>query len=216
MNLKNRLRGFTLIEVLIVVAVVCVLTALLLSVFFSVHNAARTATCASNLQQINLALRLYVSDYKGFYPDVAGPRPDCEWAARIERYLKPTEVLECPAFEMGEYRSGCPASTFIGNPPIEQNYDGSYDIVSLRNRRPQLHEIYLRRPSSTIIVLDGDGGFVNLGNDATIDEDVLRSNGINEPRHGDGHNVLFADGHVKRLSMKALTRPSLWKTGGPQ
>ncbi len=60
-------RGFTLIEVLIVVATVGLLVALLLPAVNAAREAARRATCYNHLRQIGLALGTYHDSY-GTYP----------------------------------------------------------------------------------------------------------------------------------------------------
>ena len=52
-------RGFTLIEVLVVVSVIGVLVAMLLPAVRSARESARRATCANNLRQIGLAVHSY-------------------------------------------------------------------------------------------------------------------------------------------------------------
>jgi prepilin-type N-terminal cleavage/methylation domain-containing protein/prepilin-type processing-associated H-X9-DG protein len=61
-------RGFTLVELLVVIAVVAVLAAMLLPVLSRARESARRAACQSNLRQIGTAFRLYASDYDGLYP----------------------------------------------------------------------------------------------------------------------------------------------------
>lgn len=68
---KPRLRGFTLVEVLVVVAIVAVLIALLLPAFAKAKYAARLAVCGSNLRQIAVAHNTYAIDEKGWYPNSA-------------------------------------------------------------------------------------------------------------------------------------------------
>lgn len=59
--------GFTLVELLVVIAVIAVLVAILMPVISGVQEKARQARCLANMIQINTALRAYKADY-GHYP----------------------------------------------------------------------------------------------------------------------------------------------------
>ena len=63
---KNR--GFTLIELLVVIAIIAILAAILFPVFARAREAARKATCLSNLKQICLAAIMYAQDYDEVLP----------------------------------------------------------------------------------------------------------------------------------------------------
>lgn len=65
--------GFTLIEMLVVIALVATLAAMLFPVFASARERARQSSCASNLRQIGLAMAQYAPDYDGLYPYGADP-----------------------------------------------------------------------------------------------------------------------------------------------
>lgn len=54
--------GFTLVELLVVIAVVAVLTALLLPAISAVKRKAQRTDCVNNLRQINLGIRMYCDD----------------------------------------------------------------------------------------------------------------------------------------------------------
>lgn len=58
----DRIRGFTLVELLAVVSILSLLAALLFPVFADAKRGAYRASCQSNLHQIGLAFTLYAGD----------------------------------------------------------------------------------------------------------------------------------------------------------
>jgi|GEM_PF-6318281 len=65
-------RAFSLVEVLVVVAIIALLVAILLPTLSTVRESARTTNCLANLRGIGTAMQLYASDtrgnQRGFFP----------------------------------------------------------------------------------------------------------------------------------------------------
>lgn len=61
-------RGFTLVELLVTIAIVAVLAALLLPSLSSAKQAGRKAACLSNLRQTGIAVHMYADEYGGRIP----------------------------------------------------------------------------------------------------------------------------------------------------
>ncbi len=57
-------RGWTLIEILVVIAIIAVLAGLIYAVGAYALERSRQATCVSNLRQIGMALKMYMEDYR--------------------------------------------------------------------------------------------------------------------------------------------------------
>lgn len=60
--------AFTLIELLIVIAIVAVLAGMLMPAIGSVRNAASSAVCASQFRQLGAGVFLYTTDWRGYLP----------------------------------------------------------------------------------------------------------------------------------------------------
>ena len=61
-------QGFTLVELLVVIAVIAILAALLLPVLARAKEKARSTQCANNLRQWGLAYQMYANDNEDFLP----------------------------------------------------------------------------------------------------------------------------------------------------
>ena len=210
-------RGFTLIEIIVVIAIVLVLAAILLPVFTGARETARTATCSNNLKQIGFAIDQYVQDSGGFYPDddVAKKiKSSCAWPVLIFPYLKSAELLQCPSFERGEYLPDCPPSEPIiikDEPSQYENWDGSYDLSAnsdFQNNGFLVSAVRVRNPSSRILSYDGMGSEATLQHEPLPSLETLNQKGYN--RHRDGLNALFFDGHIKWIALDHVYDAKYW------
>lgn len=67
--MKARTRGFTLIELMIVFAILAVLLMLVLPNFVRARSNARLSSCDSNLRNLSAAVSLYANDNDKRFPD---------------------------------------------------------------------------------------------------------------------------------------------------
>ena len=79
-------RAFTLIEILVVIAIMGILAALLFPAFATARGMARRASCVSQLRQIGLGAAMYRSDFGQFAPQISG----------LARYVGDAQVFVCP------------------------------------------------------------------------------------------------------------------------
>lgn len=98
-NISLRNQGFTLVELLTVIAIIAVLGAILFPVFARARDQARKANCQSNLKQLGLALMMYSQDYDERMVPVAvdeGPGGGYHWPQLMSPYLKMRGFVRCP------------------------------------------------------------------------------------------------------------------------
>ncbi len=105
--------GFTLVELLVVLAIIAVLAAILFPVFAQAREKARQTTCLNNQRQLGIAIQLYVQDNDDrlfFYTSLSKPSksrtgvvvrkerdlPSQRWWNLLLGYLKTRPSLVCP------------------------------------------------------------------------------------------------------------------------
>ena len=102
----SRRRGFTLIEILVVIAIVGILIALLLPAVQAAREAARRAHCVNNLKQLGLALHNYESAMRSFPPAMYGNYSDALLDYHGGVMTPSIFVYLLPFFEEGVLREG--------------------------------------------------------------------------------------------------------------
>jgi len=86
----SRRRGFTLIELMVVMAIILILAGLLTPGLMGAREQAKKTNCLNNLKQIYTAMQLYISAENEQYPAAAG------WGGLLyPNYLDDDKVFDC-------------------------------------------------------------------------------------------------------------------------
>jgi prepilin-type N-terminal cleavage/methylation domain-containing protein/prepilin-type processing-associated H-X9-DG protein len=184
---KMKRRGFTLVELLTVLAIAAVLAAILLAVFSRVREKGRRATCQSNLKQMNLALRQYASDHDSF--DVG----QYNWQEALSPYIKNNQIYECPTESREEN------STMTGM-DTDYFYFAAFNVFK-SGKYVGVNEAAHSNVDDSQLLTFADSAFGDPG----YTTKALGSCGsyFVPDRHSGGGNWSFADGHVKWLTPQA-------------
>lgn len=169
-------RGFTLVELLVVLAVVALLAGLATPAVGWALDRTRSTACLSNLREIGLAVRQYAGDHDQQLPDLAAGRnnrsePLPVMDTVLQPYVTDARVFRCPADRGGLYeRTG--TSYFWNYLPVLQE-DGSKNL-----RLPALEFALTGAQDPSRIPL-------------VVDKEAFH--------RGDRSNVLYADGSARPL-----------------
>lgn len=137
-----KITAFTLIELLIVIAIIAILAAILFPVFASAREKARQTACVSDLKQIGLAVAQYEQDSDELPPN-GWQDTGCGWAGQIYAYVKSTKVFICPSDP-----SSMPACSYLYNSNLITGASTSWSGVALSQ---------MTQPSRTIMLCEENG-----------------------------------------------------------
>jgi len=105
-TLRSWLRTFTLIEMLVVIAIIGILAGMLLPALQTAREEAKKANCKSNLHQIHAAIYMYHDDNGGFYPyhspkdgsaEPGGHTATDSLALLYSQYIETVQSFRCPS-----------------------------------------------------------------------------------------------------------------------
>jgi prepilin-type N-terminal cleavage/methylation domain-containing protein/prepilin-type processing-associated H-X9-DG protein len=199
----RRRRAFTLVELLVVVAVLVALAAIVLPVLAHTREVGRRANCLSNLRQLIAAHQMYVQDHDDTLPDWAYPRETggsgfrreyVYWTEFLHPYYRDPRLLDQGFSTEQERRDGSWLADYVlcawgsgGRGTVAAPYwrwpGGS--ATDLQGERPMaLAEV--QRTSETLQFADGL---------TTRFSSSVQGKHANQVMNG-----AFVDGHARRVS----------------
>jgi prepilin-type N-terminal cleavage/methylation domain-containing protein/prepilin-type processing-associated H-X9-DG protein len=222
----SRSKGFTLVELLVVMAIIAILAALLLPAFASAKDKARKVACISNLRQLGIAIRTYASDGDGripygpsappfsnpsdFYPSTGAPTSLISLQSGapvglgllLQHYLTgEPEILFCPGADQA-----VDAATELAKVGVSQAQSGYY---YRHGGNTLLHDTYAATNSPEHLKLDSLGLNRNGQPIRALALDTiflcppdLATYGVKPSTHHRQRyaNILFEDGHAASRS----------------
>lgn len=184
MRMKNKceiMAAFTLVEMLVVIAIVAILAALLLPVLGRAKAGAQRTTCVNNLRQINLGIRMYAEDSRDAPPSPGVPTSPID---ALNLYSGYKVLMKSYLSVRDDTLFACPADRFFPN-WIFTNYPNYSEQV-----QKSLHD----EP-----FLDYSSYVFNGGNNVTLTN--KEDNTITLPRPGLTGVKLSAVKHPSRTAL---------------
>ena len=204
-------KGFTLVELLVVISIIALLLAILMPSLQKAREQAKGLACASQTRQMGIALSCYTVDYDNWYPAMSF------WWSSVERgkpkgigigqYLKDTKnVFLCPSDRDAKYTN--------------KDLSYGYNWIALQGEcstvlPPKRKATNLSQPSSCVAICDTWDtygtryeGYKSFWVNPTMGTSPSRIG----DRHRNGANVVWCDGHTSWMNFADLDAKENYKT----
>lgn len=211
--LKNRHyshKGFTLVELLVVIGIIAVLAAVAAPIGKGLLARSRTIKCSQNLRQIGTAAMLYAGENHFTLPQTVHQRREggASWSISLQPYSGTKLVFRC---EQDPHATR--PYTYVINDFLTPNPAGAPQLNYSRLSR-------LGQPQATVLFAEATAGYA--GSDhfhfseyqgVPVPAEAFRSQ-VNVEVHQGAANYLFADGHIEILTWNEVSG-RLAKSGNP-
>lgn len=221
--MKHQTSNFTLIELMIVVAIIAILSSLLLPSLQKSKELAREIVCKNNLKQLSSVSSLYSSDNNSYLPNASMSYGN-QWPAKMLDYLgggywnydtgwvsvnpRSKGMFECPSGinELYYYTQSPdtkPGTNYGYNMRIGM-FSGIYYPADNKYRPRRIENI--QSPSQAFLLSDTTGGY---GATLALYRVIGWASNF-RMRHGNGANIVFTDNHISRSRTIPTSNNVFW------
>ena len=168
--MKKSRGGFTLIEILVVIAIFALLAAVLFPVFAHVREKGRQSACVSNLHQLGIALSAYTIDYDEQFPTskiAIADTINIAWAGQLYSHVQNIGVFRCPTDDTAS--TGFPVVSY----GLNLNLAAASSLAALA------------APARTVLLFEVSGDTAQIADHAEG-----QTNGSNPPQYSASGNGL--------------------------
>jgi prepilin-type N-terminal cleavage/methylation domain-containing protein len=192
MTIKHSPRAFTLIELLIVMAVVAILASIALPFFNTVQEKAQITQDLNNLRQLGLSTQTYLNDHDGVLFTAGGI-----WMTQLHpKYLPSWKIFQSPFDRRGSSESDTAA-------PISYGVNGNVKVVGLSTDKVKKSSVFIlfapAEAAGPIVTFTGVPTAA-----VTVFKNTVAAGGVQNNRTR--INALFADLHAESLSWDTFSR----------
>ncbi len=189
-------RGFTLVELLSVIAIVAVLFTILIPVLSSIRATSQVTGCTSNLRNCHAAIQLYVNEHGAY------PRPftstgsyQTSWWQRLAKEGYFAQVVEGSNQKTETLARAC-----LGCPAVRDELNDSIKVTySMNNHLSEKTPETVRHFSSCMLLIDGW-----RQSNGAYSPAIWNGGPAPEHPHTGSTNILFVDGRVEAVPTKEV------------